>query len=95
MGRNFKKNSFLNKPWLNLRNIFTLIATILFIVSILFNHKNMVLKFAAYLCGMLAYIFEFVALTDGFKKRIPHDELFMIYCFAPLYLLLGVSYLLH
>ena len=91
-----KKDGYIKrKPWLVLRNAFTLIATVLFIISIIFNHQNMTLKFIAYICGMLAYGFEFLALTNGFKNKIPHDEMFMIYCFAPLYLLLGISYLIH
>ena len=33
-------------------------------------------------------------LTDCFSKRIPHREMFMAYCFGPLYILLGISYLI-
>ena len=44
---------------------------------------------------MAAYCCEFLYLTKGFHEKIPHDEMFMVYCFAPLYLLLGLSYLLH
>ena len=83
------------KLGLLLRNLFVLAATVLFLVSILFDHSNATLKFVAYLLGMAAYCCEFLHLTKGFHERIPHDEMFMVYCFAPLYLLLGVSYLLH
>ena len=86
---------FSMKLGLLLRNLFVLSATVLFLVSILFDHSNGALKFAAYLLGMAAYCCEFLYLTKGFHEKIPHDEMFMVYCFAPLYLLLGFSYLLH
>lgn len=90
-----KTTRFNHKFWLTLRNIATILATVLFLISILFDHKSGLLKFIAYLCGMCAYLFEFTYLTKGFREKVPHDEMFMIYCFAPLYLLLGISYLLH
>ena len=34
-------------------------------------------------------------LTDGFRRKVPQKELFMAYCFGPLYILLGLSYLLE
>ena len=52
------------------------------------------LKAAAYFLGALAYLGEIVILTDWFSQRVPQREMFMAYCFGPLYLLLGVSYLL-
>ena len=33
-------------------------------------------------------------LTDCFTAKVPHKELFMAYCFGPMYILLGLSYLL-
>lgn len=77
------------------RNLFAGGATVLFLISILFNHSNPTLKFVAYLLGMGAYFCEYLHLTKGFHEKVPHEEAFMIYCFAPLYLLLGISYLLH
>lgn len=90
-----EKPRFERKPWLILRNGFTVAATVMFMISILFDHRSPVLKFAAYLAGMVAYFCEFGFLTKGFHQKVPHDEMFMVYCFAPLYLLLGISYLLH
>ena len=46
-----------------------------------------------YLFGAIAYICEIMVLTDCFKVKIPHNELFMPYCFGPLYLIMGVGYL--
>ena len=48
----------------------------------------------AYFLGAGAYFGEFMLLTDCFTERVPHQEMFMAYCFGPLYLLLGMSYLL-
>ncbi len=90
-----KLHRFAVRLGLLLRNLFVLAATVLFLISILFDHSNGALKFAAYLLGMAAYCFEFLYLTKGLHEKIPHEEMFMVYCFAPLYLLLGLSYLLH
>ena len=52
-----------------------------------------------FLCGMAQgcdlYFCEIVLLTDCFTAKVPHKELFMAYCFGPLYILLGLSYLLE
>ena len=88
-------DAMLDKTELFLRNVFAVIASILFLISIFSGHVSGVLKFAAYSCGMMAYICEYLHLTKDFHEKIPHDELFMVYCFAPLYLLMGISYLLH
>ena len=37
---------------------------------------------------------EVLLLTDCFRTRVPHSEMFMAYCFGPMYILLGISYLL-
>ena len=84
-----------DKLELFLRNVFVVAASILFLISIFSGHSNGTLKFVAYLCGMAAYICEYLHLTRDFREKVPHDELFMVYCFAPLYLLMGISYLLH
>ncbi len=75
-----------------LRNSFVIIAVILFLIYI-FSHLT-TLKAIAYFCGAAAYLFEFLAVTDCFQTKVPHTEMFMIYCFGPLYLLLGLSYIL-
>lgn len=85
----------LDKTELILRNLFAVAATVLFLISIFSGHPSGTLKFVAYLCGAGAYVCEYLHLTKDFHEKIPHDELFMVYCFAPLYLLLGLSYLLH
>lgn len=87
--------ALLDKTELFFRNIFTIAASILFLISIFSGHVSGVLKFVAYSCGMAAYVCEYLHLTKDFHEEIPHDELFMVYCFAPLYLLMGISYLLH
>ena len=56
-------------------------------------HK--LLRAAAYFLGAGAYFAEILVLTDGFRRKVPQKELFMAYCFGPLYILLGLSYLLE
>ena len=56
-------------------------------------HK--LLRAIAYFCGAGAYVAEILILTDGFRRKVPQKELFMAYCFGPLYILLGLSYLLE
>ena len=53
------------------------------------------LRAAAYFLGAGAYFAEILVLTDGFRQKVPRKELFMAYCFGPLYILLGLSYLLE
>ena len=79
---------------LGLRNAFVVVASVLFLLSI-FQHELLWARVAGYLCGMLAYVSEYLHLTKFFRQKIPHDEAFMVYCFAPLYLLMGISYILH
>lgn len=33
-------------------------------------------------------------MTDCFRRKLDHAELFMAYCFGPLYILMGLSYIL-
>lgn len=77
------------------RNIAVTIAAILFILSICIPAARYALKATAYFCGCIAYMLELMLLTDFFKAKIPHNELFMVYCMGPLYLLLGVTYLFY
>ena len=94
-GADEKHPPFVMRLGLILRNIFTLLAAILFLISILIQHQNHALKVLAYFLGMLAYFSEYLHLTKFFREKIPHEDLFMIYCFAPIYLLMGISYMFH
>lgn len=46
------------------------------------------------LVGAAAYVFECLLLTDCFKTKVPHKEMFMVYCLGPLYLIMGLGYIL-
>ena len=76
------------------RNAAVALAALLFILSLIHVPGSSILKAVAYFLGAAAYLGELLLLTDCFSHRIAHQELFMAYCFGPLYLLLGVSYLL-
>lgn len=77
-----------------LRNIFVAVAAILFMIEIFLHGGHNVLKAIAYLCGGIAYAFECLGVTDCFMKKVPHSEMFMVYCFGPLYILMGLTYIL-
>ena len=77
-----------------IRNMAVLAAVILFIVSLIIHETGHLLKGIAYFCGAGAYVAELFILTECFTKKMPHGEMFMVYCFGPLYILLGLSYLL-
>ena len=79
--------------FLILRNVFVVLAALLFLASFFFHSFYNVLKAIAYFCGAVAYIFECLAVTDCFQTRVPHTEMFMVYCFGPLYILMGIGYL--
>ncbi|MBQ9937351.1 MAG: hypothetical protein IJO86_03375 [Oscillospiraceae bacterium] len=76
-----------------LRNAIVIMAVIFFVLSLFFKESSHNLKAAAYFCGAAAYCFEYLLLTDCFREKVPHNEMFMAYCFGPLYLLLGLSYI--
>lgn len=76
-----------------LRNLAVAIAMIVFLVSIFVPSVRHTLKSIAYFIGAAAYFCEFMLVTDFFKFDVPHRELFMIYCFGPLYLIMGISYI--
>ncbi len=75
------------------RNFLVGVAAILFILSFFFHNFYHLLKAIAYFCGAAAYIFECLLLTDCFKIKVPHEEMFMVYCFGPLYILMGLGYI--
>ena len=85
----------LETTFLWIRNVAVLGAVVLFVISLFHLPISNVLKAIAYFFGAAAYICEIVLLTDCFTEKVPHNEMFMAYCFGPLYILLGVSYLLH
>ena len=66
-----------------LRNAFVLAAAILFILSFFLHGAYNALKAAGYFCA-----------TDCFKTKVEHHEMFMVYCFGPLYLIMGLNYIL-
>ncbi len=76
-----------------LRNVLVVAATLLFLLSFYLHGENNVLKAIAYFCGAGAYFFECLALTDCFRKKVEHKEMFMVYCLGPLYLLMGLNYI--
>ena len=77
-----------------IRNLAVGIALVLFIASLLHAPAEALLKGIAYIFGAAAYFCEVALLTDCFTAKVPHKEMFMAYCFGPLYILLGLSYLL-
>lgn len=77
-----------------LRNIAVGLAVVLFLISLFHIPYDNVFKAVAYFLGATAYFAEFILLTDCFTERVPHQEMFMAYCFGPLYIMLGLSYLL-
>lgn len=76
------------------RNLLVGIAAALFISSFFFGDIYHILKAIAYFCGAAAYVFECLLLTDCFKTKVEHQEMFMVYCFGPLYILMGLGYIL-
>lgn len=78
-----------------LRNLAAGAAAALFLVSLFHLPCRYLLKAIAYFFGAAAYFCEILLLTDCFTQKVPHREMFMAYCFGPMYILLGISYLLH
>ncbi len=76
------------------RNLLVTAAAILFVLSFFLDQHYHNLKAVAYFCGAGAYLFECLLLTDCFKTKVPHQEMFMVYCLGPLYLLMGLNYIL-
>jgi len=76
------------------RNAAVAMAVVLFAVSLVHFDGSHILKSIAYFLGAAAYFSEILILTDCFSEKVPHREMFMAYCFGPMYILLGLSYLL-
>ena len=80
---------------LYVRNAIVCVATILFLVALFPVDHTGILRGCAYILGSLAYVSEIFLLTDFFSTKVPHREMFMIYCFAPLYIMMGISYFVN
>ena len=80
---------------LYVRNLFIGFAAILFICSFFMDSIYHKLKAIAYFSGAVAYFLELLLLTDCFKKKVHHKEMFMVYCLGPLYILMGLNYITH
>lgn len=76
------------------RNVGVIIAVVLFLISI-FDHHLTKLRAIAYFFGAACYFLELVEMTNYFREKPHLKEAFMIYCFGPLYILMGISYLLY
>ena len=84
----------LERFFLTLRNIAAALAVVVFILSLLTDLPIYTkLKAVGYFFGAAAYLFEMALLTDCFTEEVDHKEMFMAYCFGPLYVLMGISYL--
>ena len=88
------KHPVMNEILIWLRNIGVLIAVILFLISI-FDHHLTKLRAIAYFFGAGCYFLELVEMTNYFREKPHLKEMFMVYCFGPLYILMGISYLLY
>lgn len=77
-----------------LRNVFVGLAVIFFVASFFWHSAYNVLKSIGYFAGAGAYVMECLAVTDCFQTKVPHTEMFMVYCFGPLYILMGLGYML-
>ncbi len=77
-----------------IRNVLVALAAVLFLLSFFLHGMYNILKAVGYFAGAGAYLFECLALTDCFRKKVEHKEMFMIYCLGPLYLLMGLNYIL-
>lgn len=76
-----------------LRNAMVALAAMFLLASLpIIGHPSM--RAAGYLFGALAYVCEILVLTDCFHVKLPSNEMFMPYCFAPLYAVMGIGYLL-
>lgn len=93
------QHSKTQEKFLNLRNLFVVVAAALFLISLMpesiIGHSSYFLKGIAYMFGALAYGSEFAMLTDGFKKKEAAKHLFMPIIFGILYIILGISYFMH
>ena len=85
----------LDHVFLYVRNVMAGVAALLFLASFVLPQIHKLLRAIAYFCGAAAYLLEILVMTDCLRKQVPRKELFMAFCFGPLYILLGLSYLLE
>lgn len=94
----FEAENAAEKRMLNIQNISTFAAVILFLsarfISALADFK-ILLTAIAYTLGAIAYLMESMILTDCFTRHHHAKELFMPYALGTLYLILGISYFLQ
>lgn len=86
-----KDHPKLDHAMLIIRNCLVGVAVILFVLSFFFDDAHYILRAVGYFCGVGAYVFECLLLTNCFKVKVPHREMFMVYCLGPLYLLLELE----
>ena len=79
--------------FLTLRNLAVAVAMVLFLLSLIPAVHGSTLKAIAYFFGAAAYFCEILLLTDCLTTKVPPKEMFMAFCFGPMYILLGLSYL--
>lgn len=77
------------------RNICVILSLLFFIASLVHFYGYSLLKAIGYFIGAVAYVCEILLLTDCFAKKVQHSEMFMAYCFGPMYILMGLGYLLN
>lgn len=77
-----------------LRNTLVACAALFFVLSFFFSDIYHIFKGIGYFSGAAAYVFEILLLTNCFKTKIPLEESFMAYCLGPLYLLMGIGYII-
>jgi len=77
------------------QNAAVLVAVILFAISLFPGHNTHLIKAVAYFFGAVAYFCELMYHTNCFRNKIPRSESFMAFCFGPMYILLGISYIFH
>lgn len=81
---------------LRIRNIAVCIAMILFIISLFHGvAHHEIIRGIGYIFGAGAYFTELLMMTDCFKAKLDHKELFMAYCFFPMYLIFAITYILE
>jgi len=82
---------------LYIRNGAVLIAMVLFAIAILpiLLPYTSILMAVGYFFGAAAYVAEILMLTDFFRVKVPNSEMFMAVCFGPMYILMGINYILH
>ena len=85
----------INRLIVILRNIAVVTAVFLFLIAFFVDDGANRLRSAGYFFGAACYVLELVHMTHYFTQSPPLREMFMAYLFGPLYLLMGISYLLH